>query len=114
MVIPPPVAVTVRVNVPGAVDESAESVSALLPPPGAGMLVRAQVAETPLGSPETVNPIAELKPAAAVVVNVTIADPPGARGMLVRFDDRLKMGRTFSVNVCVLVSPPPVATTVSV
>ena len=79
MVIPPPVAVTVRVDTTGAAAEDADNVNLLLPLPGAAMLDGAKVAVAPLGRPLTDNVMAELKPLAPVVVKVMGNDPPGAR-----------------------------------
>lgn len=101
------------VNVPDEAVESADRVSALLPLPGAGMLDRAQVAETPAGSPDAENDIDELKPAPGAVVKVIGSEPPGPRLPLVALDDSVKTGKTVKLNVWVLVTPPPDAVTVT-
>jgi hypothetical protein len=50
---PPPVAVTVRLKEPGAVEEAAASVNVLVPVPGVAMLAGTKLAVTPFGSPLT-------------------------------------------------------------
>jgi hypothetical protein len=62
------VAVTVRVETPGAAVEPAASVKTLLPLPGAAMLVGAKLAVTPLGAPLTDRVMAELNPDPLAVV----------------------------------------------
>jgi hypothetical protein len=78
LVTPPPVAVTVRIEVPAAAVEAAANVKVLLPLPGEVILVGAKVAVTPVGSPLMDNVTAALNPFTRAVVNVMGIDPPGA------------------------------------
>ena len=71
-------AVTVRLEVPVAAVEAADTVNVLVPLPGAAMLVGARLAVTPAGAPLTDNAIAELNPVPFAVVNVIGTEPPGA------------------------------------
>jgi hypothetical protein len=75
-VTPPPVAVTVRVQVRAVVPEATASVKVLVPLPGDAMLVGAKLAVTPVGSPLTDKAIADWNPFPAVVVTVTGVEPP--------------------------------------
>ena len=99
MVTPPPEAITVRVEVPAAAVEAADSVKMLLPLPGAAMLVGAKLAVTPIGDPLTDNVIAELNPGPFAVVKVIVPDPPGAILALVAFGDSVKLGKTVRLRV---------------
>src|SRR5664279_699493 len=78
------------------------------------MLTGAKVAVTPLGIPLIENATAELKPLTRVVVKVTGIDPPGATLALVALDESVNVPEIVRLSVCVLVTPPPVAVTVSV
>lgn len=113
-VTPPPVAVTVSVVLPVTVLDAAFSVSILLPPPGEGMLVGASVAVTPFGNPLTESVIADLNPFATAVDRVTGIDPPLATITFAPPSVSVNVGPvTVRLSACVLVTPPPVAFTVS-
>ena len=99
MVTPPPEAITVRVEVPAAAVEAADSVKMLLPLPGAAMLVGAKLAVTPIGDPLTDNVIAELNPVPFAVVKVIGNDPPGATVALVALGVSVKVPRTVRLSV---------------
>ena len=111
MVTPPPVAVTVKVEVPAATVEPATKVRVLLPAPGAAMLTGAKVAVTPAGTPLIVNDTAELNAFTFAVVKAIDADPPGATVALVAFEESVKLAVdcTVRLNARVLVVPPPTA-----
>jgi len=72
LVIPPPVAVTVNVQVPGFTFAPAVTVKMLLPVPGAAILAGANCAVIPAGSPLIVNATVALNVEFPVVVNVTV------------------------------------------
>jgi hypothetical protein len=78
------------------------------------MLTGAKLDLTPLGIPLIENATAELKPLTRVVVNVTGIDPPGATVALVALHESVKVPKIVRLSVCVLLTPPPVAVTVSV
>jgi hypothetical protein len=99
LVTPPPVAVTVRIETPAAAVELAESVRTLLPLPGAGILVGAKLAVTPLGAPLTDKMMAELNPDPLAAVRVIVPDPPGATLALVALGVSVKMARTVRLRV---------------
>ena len=63
MLTPPPVAVTVREEIPAATVDAAETVRVRLPLPGAGILVAMKFAVNPLKRPLTDSVMAALKPA---------------------------------------------------
>jgi hypothetical protein len=88
------VAVTVKVEVPGAAVEAADSVKVLVPLPGAAKLVGAKVAVTPLGTPLIDNVMAELNPVPLVVVKVIGIDPPGATLGVVALAVSVKLAKT--------------------
>ena len=89
-------------------------VSTTLPFPGEAMLVDANVAVTPVGSPLTDRLTLDLKPLAPLVLTETGVEPPGATLTLVAPRDSVKSGgRTVKLTVWVFVTPPPVAETVT-
>lgn len=92
LVTPPPVAVMVKVKAPAGTVEPAASDNVLLPAPGEGMLVGANVAVTPAGAPPIESATAELNAFTFAVVTVIDADPPGARVALVALDESVKLG----------------------
>ena len=108
---PPPVAVTVKVEVPAATVEPATKVRVLLPAPGAAMLTGAKVAVTPAGTPLMENATAELNAFTFAVVKARDADPPGATVALVALDESVKLAVDCTVRLSarVLVVPPPTA-----
>jgi len=88
----------------------AESVSVLVPEPGAAMVAGAKLALMPVGSPLTEKLTAELKVALAAVVKVTLLCPPRVT-VTAALAPRLKLGAisTVTVLLAVLMTPPPVA-----
>jgi len=116
LVMPPPTAVTVSVETPGAAVEPAEIVKALLPLPGAAMLGGLKPAETPAGAPLTESAIAELKPAPAVVVKATGIEPPGGKLTAAALEFKVKVAddRIVRENGRILSALPPTAPRVSV
>lgn len=74
----PEVPVMVRVNVPvTALEATARaSVEDALPPAPGVTLAGENVAVTPLGTPEMLNPVAALKPLRLVTVTVVVPLPP--------------------------------------
>src|SRR5579871_777427 len=73
-VIPPPVALTVMLLVPGVAVLATANVSVELPLPGAAMDVGLKLAVTPVGRPATDRETAELKPPLTVVVSVELPE----------------------------------------
>lgn len=116
LVTPPPEAVMVRADVPGAFVELAVSVSLLLPLPGEAMLVGEKPAVTPAGSPLIDNATAELNPFTRAVVRVIGTEAPGATLALVALGARVKLEGATMVrpNVTILSVPPPTAASVRV
>jgi len=116
LVTPPPVAVTVRVEVPAPTVEAAERVNVLLPLPGDAMLVGAKLPLTPVGSPLIDKATAALNPFTRAVVNVMGIEPPGATLAFVALGVSVKLGggRIVRLKVRVLVVPPPTAAGVKV
>ena len=109
---PPPVAVTVSVNVPAVAIDAAARVKVLFPAPGEAMVEGAKVAVTPAGSPLIERAMAEFNPFTPKVLIVTGIDPPGVTLALVALADNVKLGvKTVRLEVRVLVMPPPVALT---
>lgn len=74
-VTPPSTAFTVSVALPTTAVDAAFSVRVLLPLPEA-MLVGANVAVTPFGSPVTVSATADRNPFTGAAVTVTVPDAP--------------------------------------
>lgn len=113
--MPPPVAVTVRVQVPTAVPEATVTVSTLEPLPGDAMAVDENFVVTPLGAALIDKASADLNPFTAEVVRVIVFDPPAATLRLEAFEVSVKVGvNTVRLSVWVLVIPPPVAVTTRV
>jgi hypothetical protein len=81
-VTPPPVAVTVTLEVPVVAVPLAVNVRVELPLPGAAIDVELKLAVTPVGSPPTESETAELKPPVAFVVIVELPEVPCARDRL--------------------------------
>ncbi len=112
LLIPPPVPVTVRIDVPTLAVGAAFSVSLLLPL--LAMLAGAKLAVTPFGNPLTDSVIAEVNPLTATVVTVIGIDPPRATITFVPPSVRLKLGTmTVRLSACVFVTPPPEPVTFS-
>jgi hypothetical protein len=78
------------------------------------MLEGANVAVTPLGSPVSEKATAELNPVPAVEFTVMGRDTPWAMLALVALSPRVNVPDTVRLMACALVTPPPVAVTVSV
>ena len=96
---PPPDAVTVSVNVPGAAVEPAVSVNVLLPAPGEGMPVGANAAVTPAGTPLMERSTPALNPFNLAVVSAMGIDPPGAMLAPVPLADKVKLGGSVTVRL---------------
>jgi hypothetical protein len=91
-VTPPPVAVTVTLEVPVTAVLLTVNVSVELPPPGAAMDAGLKLAVTPVGSPEAVRATAELKPPLTVVEMVEVPVPPCATVRLGGDEVTVKLG----------------------
>lgn len=78
-VMPPPVAVTVTLNVPVVAVPPTVNVKVELPLPGAAIEVGLKPAVTPDGRPETDNASAALNPPVTLVVMVELPDAPCAK-----------------------------------
>lgn len=90
-------------------------VSVLLPLPGDAMLAGENTAVTPFGNPVIARATAALKPFCPSVVNVRVAGVPAVSVLAVALGVRVNEGTaTVKLMACVLVSPPPVAVTVTV
>jgi len=116
LAIPPPVAVTVTVELQIVAELDADNFNVLLPLPGAAIVAGLKLAVTPDGSPMIDNPIEALNPAPGVAVRVTWVVPPRDRLALERLLDSVKVGAGTSPRLIgrVLVTPPPFAVIVSV
>jgi hypothetical protein len=114
--MPPPVAVTVMVEVPAVAVDAAVKVSVDEPEPGDAMDAGLNAAVTPVGRPEAERAIAELNPPETAVVMVELPVLPAATESEVGEADRVKAGVaaavTVSETVAVWVMPPPVPVTV--
>jgi hypothetical protein len=75
----PPFAEMTSEYAPGATLDAAESVSLLVPEPGAAMLVGEKLAVIPVGNPVTVSATAALNEVEAAVVKLTVVLLPAAR-----------------------------------
>ena len=95
-VIPPPVAVTVRVELPTLAIELLVRVKVLVPLPGAPILGGLRLVRTPQRAPATNNASGALNPATACVVKVTVALPPGCSDTALVEVEKVKPG-TFTV-----------------
>jgi len=91
-VTPPPVAVTVTLEVPVVAVVLAEKVRVELPLPGAAIEVGLKVPVTPDGKPDTESETAELKPPETVVEMVLLPELPWATDRLVGEALRVKSG----------------------
>src|SRR5215469_3206355 len=78
-VMPPPVAVTVTLDVPVVAVLPTVNVRTELPLPGAAIEAELKLPVTPEGKPETDNDTAELNPPLTLVVIVELPDAPCAR-----------------------------------
>lgn len=116
--MPPPVAVTVTVNVPRVAVLLAFRVNVEVPDPGAAIDVLLNDAVTPLPSPDADNAIAELNDPEIAVVIVTVPEPLRAIvsevGEAPTVKPAVTGAVTVSVTVAVCVIPPPVPVTVIV
>ena len=119
-VIPPPVAVTVTLDVPVVAVPLAVNVRVELPLPGAAIEAALKLAVTPVGNPATDSPTAELNPPLTVVVIVELPDVPCARDRLEGDATTVKSAGCAaftvrdSVAVCVIPPPVPVMVTFTV
>ena len=91
-VTPPPVAVTVTLDVPVTAVLLTVNVSVELPPPGAAIEAGLKLAVTPVGSPEAVRDTTELKPPLTDVEMVEVPVPPCATVRLVGDAVIVKLG----------------------
>jgi hypothetical protein len=91
-VVPPPLAVTVTIEVPVVAVVLDEKVSVELPLPGAVMEAGLKLAATPVGNPDTDNEIAELKPPLALVEMVVAAKFPCVKESAAGEAAKLKSG----------------------
>ena len=108
----PAVALTATVAEPSVAVEVAENFRAVLPLPGAGSEAGAKAAVTPAGNPCAAKLTAELNPPSIAEVSCAVAVPPrlSINAALLVLSVVPGMDR---VKVAVLVTPPPVAVTVS-
>src|SRR5713101_3771651 len=112
LVIPPPVPLTVRVEVPTGTPDALVKVNVLLPFPGAATLCGLKLALIPDGNPDTERATSELNPPSACVVRVTDTFPLAETDAEVILPDKVKPG-TFTVSGAVCMTPPPLAVTTS-
>ena len=108
----PAVALTTTVAKPSVAVEVAENFKTVLPLPGEGSEVGAKAAVTPAGSPCTAKLTAELNPPSMAEVSCVVPVPPrlSVNTALLVLSTVPGMDR---VKVAILVTPPPVAVTVS-
>jgi len=96
---PPPLALTVIVEVPAAAVLATVKVSVELPEPGAAMDVGLNAAVTPAGRPVAESDTAELKPPETVVEIVLVPELPAATERLVGDALSVKLGAVAAFNV---------------
>lgn len=114
-VIPPPVPVTTTGYVPAAVVDPTVSVRVEDPEPGAAMDVAPNAAVVPVGSPDALSAMAELKPPEMAVAMVLVPLAPWATDTDTGDALIVNAGAvTVSETVAVWVTPPPVPVTVRV
>jgi hypothetical protein len=122
-VLPPPVPVTVKVNVPDGAPSRTEIPIVDDPEPGAAIEVGLKVTFTSLGTPDADKAMAESKPLPPLVVIVELPEPPqlslSELGDATRVKSPLPAPPppppvvvTVKVTVVVCVTPPPVPVTV--
>jgi hypothetical protein len=75
-VIPPPEAIIVIADVPGAAEASAVTVKAEVPEPGAGTVAGLKAAFKPDG-PDAESDTSALKPLPSVMERLALLEPPG-------------------------------------
>lgn len=114
MLIPPPVAVTVRVVAAIGAVAQALRFTLLLPLPGAAILAGTKIAVTPEGSPLTDMATEELNPFPPTLVKVTFTDPLRAKLTLVELAVSVKVPVTVRLKFSSMVAPPPTAPSVRV
>lgn len=117
-VIPPPVPVTVTVYVPAGVDDPAVRVKVEAPAPGAAMDGGLNAAVAPVGRPDALQAIAELKLPDTEAVIVVVPPAPGAADTDVGEAEIVKEGAVGAVTVrktvavgCIVVVPTPFTVT---
>ena len=98
-VTPPPLAVTVMLEVPTIAVLSAENVKVELPLPGAANELGLKLAVTPVGKPEADSDTAELKPPVSEVEMVDVAEPPWVTDTLDGEALRVKSGAVCALTV---------------
>jgi hypothetical protein len=101
--------------VPARADDAAVNARVDVPEPGAAMDAGLNAAATPLGNPDTLSAMAELKPPNAAVVMVLVPFAPCAIVIDAGDAERLNAGVvTVSETTAVWVTPAPVPVTVMV
>jgi hypothetical protein len=101
--------------VPAAAVDAAVNVKVEVPEPGAEMDALLKAAVTPVGKPEALRVMAELKPPDTAVVMVLVPLAPCASDTDVGDAERVNAGAvTVSETAAVWVTPPPVPVTVTV
>ena len=96
---PPPLAVTVTVEVPVTAVLLTVKVSVELPLPGAAIEAGLKLAVTPVGRPEAVRETAELKPPVTAVVIVVLPELPWVTDTLGGDAVRVKSGAVAALMV---------------
>jgi hypothetical protein len=96
---PPPLALSVIVDVPATAVLAAVKVSVELPEPGAAMDVGLNAAVTPVGSPLAESDTTELKPPETVVEIVLVPELPAATERLVGDALSVKFGEVAAFTV---------------
>src|SRR5262249_19352770 len=116
-VMPPPLAVTVMLDVPTVAVLLAENVSVELPLPGAAIEAGLKLDVTPVGKPEAVSDTAELKPPLIEVEIVVLPELPLLTVKLEGAALTVKLAEAEALmvraTVAVWVTPPPLAVTVT-
>ena len=108
----PAVALTTTVAEPSVAVEAADNFKAVLPLPGEGNETGAKPAVTPAGSPCTEKLTAALNPPSTAAVSCAVVVPPRLSISAELLAMSVVPGMA-KVNIAVLVTPPPVAVTVS-
>lgn len=100
---------------PAAAVEAAVSVRVEVPEPGAAMDEVLKAAVTPVGSPDALRAMAELKPPETAVEMVVVTFAPGAADTDAGAAEMVNAGTVISsATVEVWVTPPPVPVMVTV
>jgi len=113
-VTPPPLAVTVIVEVPTPALAAAFTVNVLLPLPGDAIVTGANVPVTFLGNPLTDSATLDANPLLPAIDKVSGNDPPRDSTRVVPLTVSANVGPiTVSPKDCVFVTPPPDAVTIN-